>query len=419
MTFNKAISAAADFTQAEGSGEEPYSIDQIIFSRTDKRGVILSGNEVLRRLSGYSWDRLIGAPHRILRNPDTPKVVFWMLWQTIQQDKPMVAYIKNRSARGGWYWVLSLVVPWEGGYFSARIKPTGPLLAQVTAIYAELLAAEASKSLPHEAVAALLLKRLADLGFPSYHAFMCSALEQELSARNIALGRSNATQARSLTTITSNLKATEEKQKTLLLEFDELQSIPTNMRIIASRLEPSGGPISAISDNYKFASTEISRRLEAFAGSESNLCHTMATDVADALFLTGVAQLLSEVPRQFAKEDHSQTPIEFSKEQAILSEVEFSFNSQARAAVIRAEQVSGELNLASSEIRRMMLGLDTIRVMGRVESGRLGSSGVGLSSTIDQLDMRHAAISEHLQALMDLSASIKSAITAYERTTSP
>ena len=128
---------------------------------------------------------------------------------------------------------------------------------------------------------------------------------------------------------------------------------------------------------------------------------------------------MSEVPRQSAKEDHSQTPIEFSKEQAILSEVEFSFNSQARAAVIRAEQVSGELNLASSEIRRMMLGLDTIRVMGRVESGRLGSSGVGLSSTIDQLDMRHAAISEHLQALMDLSASIKSAITAYERTTSP
>ena len=419
MTFNKAIGAVADLAPSEGSGEEPIAIDEIIFSRTDKRGVIQSGNEALRRLAGYEWDHLIGAPHRLLRHPDTPKVVFWLLWQAIQQDKPMVAFIKNRSARGGWYWVLSLLVPCEGGYFSAHIKPTGPLLSQVTAIYAELLVAEASQNMAHDAVAALLIRRLGALGFGSYHAFMCRALEQELAARNTALGRTNVTQARSLSTITANLMATEEKQKALLLEFDELQSIPTNMRIIASRLEPSGGPISAISDNYKFASTEISRRLEAFAGSDNNLCQTMSTIVADALFLTSVAQLLSEVPRQFAKEDHSQTPIEFAKEQAILSEVEHRFNAQSRAAVIRAEQVSGELNLSSSEIRRMMLGLDTIRVMGRVESGRLGSLGVGLSSTIDQLDMRHAAISEQLQALMDLSASIKSAITAYERTTSP
>ena len=419
MTFNKAIGPAADLADPEESGEESFAVDQIIFSRTDKRGVIQAGNDVLRRLSGYGWDRLIGAPHRILRHPDMPKVVFHMLWQAIQQDKPMVAYVKNRSARGGWYWVLSLIVPCEGGYFSARIKPTGPMLDTVKRLYAELVAAEQSKSLSHEGGEALLLERLAEHGFRNYHDFMCRALEQELSARNTALGRTNAAQARSLSTITANLAATEEKQKVLLLEFDELQSIPTNMRIIASRLEPSGGPISAISDNYKFASTEISRRLEAFAGNDSNLCQAMSTLTADALFLTGIAQLLGEVPKQFAKEDHTQSPIDFAKEQTVLAELEFSYATQSRAAVIKAEQVSGELNLASGEIRRMMLGLDTIRVMGRVESGRLGSSGVGLSSTIDQLDLRHAAISEHLQSLMDLSASIKSAINAYERTTAP
>ena len=417
MTFNKAIGPVADLVETEDSGEEPFPVDQIVFSRTDKRGVILSGNEVLRRLSGYGWDRLIGAPHRILRHPDTPKVVFHMLWRAIQQDKPMVAYVKNRSAKGGWYWVLSIVLPCEGGDFSARIKPTSPMFDAVKRLYAELATAE--QKLSHEAAEALLLERLAEHGLRSYHDFMCRALEQELFARNSALGRTNAAQARSLSTITANLAATEEKQKVLLLEFDELQSIPTNMRIIASRLEPSGGPISAISDNYKFASTEISRRLEAFAGNDSNLCQAMSTITADALFLTGITQLLAELPKQFAREDHSQTPIDSIKEQSVLAQVEFGYRAQSRAAVIKAEQVSGELNLASGEIRRMMLGLDTIRVMGRVESGRLGASGVGLSSTIDQLDLRHAAISEHLQALMDLSASIKSAINAYERTTAP
>ena len=417
MTFNKAISPATDQAEAEGAGEEAFPVDQIIFSRSDKRGVIMAGNEVLRRLAGHGWDRLIGAPHRILRHPDTPKTVFWLLWQAIQADKPMVAYIKNRSARGGWYWVLSVVLPCEGGYFSARIKPTGPMLDMVKRLYAELITAEQSKSLSPEAGADLLLARLAEHGFRSYHDFMCRALEQELAARSTALGRTNPAQARSLSTITTNLAATEEKQKVLLLEFDELQSIPTNMRIIASRLEPSGGPISAISDNYKFASTEISRRLEAFAGNDSNLCQAMSTLTADALSLTGIAQLLAELPKQFASEDHSQSPINFAQEQAVLAEVELRYRTQSRAAVIKAEQVAGGLNLASGEIRRMMLGLDTIRVMGRVESGRLGASGVGLSSTIDQLDLRHAAISEHLQSLMDLSASIKSAINAYERTT--
>jgi hypothetical protein len=50
--------------------------------------------------------------------------------------------------------------------------------------------------------------------------------------------------------------------------------------------------------------------------------------------------------------------------------------------------------------------LDTIRVMGRVESGRMGGAGTRLAATIDQLDSRHSAIIAQLQAIMDLSTSI-------------
>ena len=415
MTFNKAVGTAVEGIDAADTGEEPFAIKELIYSRTDKRGIIRSGNAVFRRVSGFEWDRLIGAPHRVLRNPDTPKAVFWLLWQTIQQGKPMAAYVKNRSASGRWYWTMAVVVPFEDGYFSTRIKPGGPLFVQMQSIYADLASAEQSQSVSPEKSAEMLLDRLRQLGFSSYTDFMSRALEQELAARNNALGRGNPTLERALTTINANLTATQEKQSALMLEFDELQSIPTNMRIIASRLEPSGGPISAISDNYKFSSTEISRRLEAFAGSTNNLCQAMAGIVAGAMFLSSVARLVAEVPRQFAFEDHSSSPIEYDRELAYLSAVEASFRAESRAAMIKAEQVSGELNLASGEIRRMMLGLDTIRVMGRVESGRLGAAGVGLAATIDQLDLRHAAIAEHLQGLMDFSAAIKSALNAYSR----
>jgi PAS domain S-box-containing protein len=407
MTYNKAILSPAD------PGEEPFSIDEIFFSRTDKRGVIRSGNEVFRRVSGFEWDRLIGAPHRVVRHPDMPKAAFWLLWKTIQSDKPMIAFVKNKSASGRWYWVLAVVVPFAEGYLSARIKPTGALFGHAKALYAEVLAAE--QTLSPDKSAELLLARLADLGFPTYDDFAAKALEQELALRDAALGITNSSEARILATVGTNLKAMREKQSVLMQEFDALQSIPTNMRIIASRLEPSGGPISAISDNYKFSSTEISRRLDAFAGSGNNLCQAMADIVRDALLISAIARLLSNVRKQFANEDRAASPVRVEEEEFLLTSIASRYHDEARAAMAKAESVSGELSLSSGEIRRMMLGLDTIRVMGRVESGRLGATGVGLSATIDQLDTRHASIAELLQSLMDLSATIKAGINSYQR----
>ncbi|EEW24187.1 PAS domain-containing protein [Rhodobacter ferrooxidans] len=410
MTFNKAIDLSAT-----DAGEEAFGIDEVFFSRTDKRGIIRAGNEVFRRTSGFGWDQLIGAPHRLVRNHDTPKAVFWLLWQTIQAGRPMVAYVKNKSQRGGWYWVLAVIVPTEDGYLSVRIKPSGASFSIVKTIYAEIAALEKAQSLSPDRSCELLFARLAEAGFPTYCQFMHAVLEQEFAVRDSALGRSNMVQVRALATIKQCLRSTLEQQAALMQDFDALQSIPTNMRIIASRLEPSGGPISAISDNYKFASTEITRRLEAFAGADQNLCLTMSDSVGLAFFLAGTSRLLSEVPRQFATEDHSTTPIDVKTEKVYLAEIDKEFVERARVAMLNAEHVSTELNQSSSEIRRMMLGLDTIRVMGRVESGRLGADGVGLSSTIDQLDLRHADIAQRLQVLMDLSATIKVAINAYQR----
>jgi hypothetical protein len=407
MSFNKAIVPAVEL------GEEPFSIDEIFYSRTDKRGVIRSGNEVFRRVSGFDWGRLIGAPHRVVRHPDMPRAVFWLLWKTIQDQRPMVAFVKNCSASGRWYWVLAVVVPLDSGYLSVRIKPSTELLEQVKALYAEVLAAEATLS--PEQSADLLATRLTEMGFAGYDDFAALVLQKEPSAREAALGRDTTGGTRVLAQLADSLTAMRGKQAVLLGEFEALQSIPTNMRIIASRLEPSGGPISAISDNYKFASAEISRQLEEFAGNEKNLCQAMASIVRDAVSISAIARLMAQLRRKFDAEARSDSPVDVAEEQKILLALETDFARQASQAMQAAERVSGELNLSSGEIRRMMLGLDTIRVMGRVESGRLGAAGLGLSSAIDQLDTRHAAIAAILQELMDLSTAIKTGISSYQR----
>lgn len=171
------------------SGESPFELSECFFSRTDERGVIQAGNYVFARVSGYDWDELLGAPHKIIRHPDMPKGVFWLLWDTLKRGRSMGAYVKNRSKDGLYYWVYAMVVPCEGGYLSARFKPSSPLLATIKTEYAALLEAEQAESLTPEESAKRLTARLQEMGFDKYHHFAAHAAGEELLARDTGLGR--------------------------------------------------------------------------------------------------------------------------------------------------------------------------------------------------------------------------------------
>ncbi len=96
------------------TGEAPFKIDETFYSRTDERGVIKSGNFVFRRVADYSWDEMIGAPHKIIRHPDMPKAVFWLLWDTIKRGEAIGAYVKNLAKDGLYYWVFAVVTSRHG-----------------------------------------------------------------------------------------------------------------------------------------------------------------------------------------------------------------------------------------------------------------------------------------------------------------
>lgn len=387
-------------------GEAAFGIDEIFYSRTDLRGVLKAGNDVFQRVSGYPWEKLIGAPHRVIRHPDMPRAVFWLLWDWIKKGRPIAAYVKNRSETGEYYWVIAAVLPIHEGYLSVRIKPSSALFPKVRAVYAELLKAEAEEGLSPERSAQLLMQRLKEHGFTDYADFMTKALDMEQASRDQILGRKISPKIRALSEITGALQKTLDLQAALLSSFDALQTIPNNMRIIASRLEPSGGPVSAISESYKFASTDLSARLSAYASGKGNLCDTMVQIVSESVFLTRCAHVLSEVvaERQATSKDANDPEVRF------LHELEQSYEHRAEVAMHHAATVSGELYQASGELRRLMLGLDTIRVMGRVESGTLGPAGAGLGATIDELDIRHGAIASELQALMSVSGTIRNCV---------
>ena len=82
------------------------SKDEIVISRADIDGTILYYNSTFAKISGYKRDELLYAPHSILRHPDMPKAIFYVIWQTLLSGRSTHAIIKNFSKDGNFYWLL-------------------------------------------------------------------------------------------------------------------------------------------------------------------------------------------------------------------------------------------------------------------------------------------------------------------------
>ncbi|UYV38612.1 PAS domain-containing protein [Rhodobacteraceae bacterium D3-12] len=124
------------------SGEVHFPIERILATATDPRGTIQFANPAFCDISGYSNAQLAGAPHKIVRHTDMPRGVFQLMWNRLKAGQSVCAYIKNKTAKGGFYWTLALITQLPEGYISVRIKPSGPLLERAERTYAKLVELE-------------------------------------------------------------------------------------------------------------------------------------------------------------------------------------------------------------------------------------------------------------------------------------
>lgn len=166
-----------------------FGEDEIIVSKTDRRGIITYANDVFQRVSGYSEEELLGQPHNLIRHPEMPQSVFRYLWQTIAAGQEIFAYVVNQSSNGDHYWVLAHVTPTfdrQGqivGYHSNRRVPAKGAVETIRPIYAALQAEERRYASPEQGMAAalsLLTAQLQQVG-QDYEQFIFS-LEREEAA---------------------------------------------------------------------------------------------------------------------------------------------------------------------------------------------------------------------------------------------
>ncbi|QOP42188.1 PAS domain-containing protein [Sulfurimonas marina] len=122
--------------------------DDFIVSKTDLKGQITYCNEIFMQLSKLSEAQLLGQPHNIIRHPDMPRLIFKLLWERVQNQKEIFAYVKNLSADGSYYWVYANVTASVDenhniiGYYSVRRKPNEKNLGVVIELYKTLLQEE-------------------------------------------------------------------------------------------------------------------------------------------------------------------------------------------------------------------------------------------------------------------------------------
>jgi PAS domain-containing protein len=391
------------------SGEAPFEFSETFFSRTDKRGVIQAGNEVFRRVSNYDWDKLLGAPHKIIRHPDMPKGVFQLLWDTIKSGQPLGAYVKNKSSDGLHYWVFAIVFPLRDGYLSVRLKPSSEIFAGVKDVYAAVREQELTGNMTPEQSSEALLVRIKELGFDNYSTFATHALAEEIAARDVVL---NEAEDRSIVLYRQMMKDVIDLHRltdALALAFGKAGNTPTNMRLIASGLEPTGGPISSLSQNYEQMSNEISNWFNNFISNSDNSMGTIQRVIEEGLFQKCSLRIMQESFKHFERERRSRDKINVPHELRYLESMSDLCKRNSESGLNQIGVEVRNIALAISTMRRYISGLGATRVMSKIEAARLGGDKMeSMAGIISQLGDFQSTIEAQLDVIDDKVRDIQS-----------
>ena len=172
----------------EFTGQEVFfDHDDLIVSKTDTDGRITYANHTFLEVAGYSEADCVGQQHNMIRNPNMPRAVFELLWQTIVTGEEIFAYVVNSTKTGDHYWVIAHVTPsFENGeiigYHSTRRVPNPDTIRNdIIPLYDTLRSVEANNPSKKDGLqdsVAALERVLAEKGC-SYNELMASLMRSD------------------------------------------------------------------------------------------------------------------------------------------------------------------------------------------------------------------------------------------------
>ena len=402
----------SDRRKATDPGPAKFGVDELFFSRTDQHGVIQAGNSIFQRISEYSWDELHGAPHRIIRHPDMPKAVFWVLWDRLKRGLPVGAYVKNRTKSGKYYWVYAFITPIEGGYLSVRQRPCSEFFDQIDETYRTLRATEDAEGSDPIRSAGRLLGAIADLGFRDYDAFMASTAVAELAARQqrLATPKRNQTETH-FGIVIENAVATLFQAQEVTIFMRQLRCFPINLSVQARRLPTGGDIFKVISSDYDRICRQIERRTTDFLETSVSL----ADRICKSVFILSAALVQQEMARAFELESGGDSKPSFATEIDWLGKQSESYLAKARSDMTETSVKARQFSDLCTDLNKLATSLDFARNLGTIEAFRLDRNGKNLQNMMTEAANHQFKISEHLTALQNLNTTVADTTTRLSR----
>ncbi len=372
---------------------EGFGFDDLFFSRTDDRGVLLSGNAVFTRLSGYAREELIGAPHKRIRHPDMPRAVFRMMWDDLKAGRSFAGYVKNRSKCGRYYWVLALSLPVNGGYFSVRLKPGEEMVNRIAKLYAEIRRAENRDGQPPEVGVAALEQFARDAGFPDYHEFATEALFREGALRAGKLGHSADPLDHNFAEVRRLMQEMDTTMTAIAGLLRRTRGSPTNLSIQGKRLQTGTETLKVIAQNYSVLSEQIERSVADMQAAMRDM-HSAARSGRRGHC---AFRLLSEAIPRYVAEPMEGDATARAQEVAFLTAALAQFEASIGAGYGRVGAGVSAFTSVSANLKRVVSGLAMTRVMCRMEAARIHSNVGG----IDEINLQLGNFQDLLATALD------------------
>jgi len=393
--------------------EATLDINELFFSITDKESRILSGNDVFVRISGYTKSELVGSFHNIIRHPDMPKVIFKTLWDYLKADKPIVAYVKNRTKEGGYYWVLAAVFALNDRYVSIRLKPSTKIFTAVKELYTKLLMVESLEGVEGSAV--MLSALLRDLGYKNYDHFMGDALLQELQGHKGLHSQTSLKEGvlESSSPLLLHLKLAYGYTQTLMSEynhwFEKINVFTQTKSMFEEKsllLREVAREIVFLSLNASVSSYKIARGGETFSvlardirtnakendsliGQIDIITHNLSDSLNGIIFSVSGIRLQTEMLTYFIAEQLSENASVhaegISNSMEILFKLIAEYSGKLNTLQIQIEQHLYETLKYLDQLEQQMMYLGYIQVYGIIEAAGYRNETVSFEGIFSQL----------------------------------
>lgn len=354
----------------------------LLVSRTDERGVILAANEAFERISGFSHEELIVAPHKIVRHEHMPKGAFFLVWEALKSGASIGAIVKNRTKDGEHYWVFAFLVPQPGGYASIRVKPSPELIELMEGEYQAVCEFEQNDEVSPADSAEHLRERIMARGYPDYENFMTEVAIAQARLRAGSLQSDVDEKVEYIAGLTSLWTEVQSDCDDMAEAHRRISHTPTNLRVQAAHLNERGIPLSVIATNFTVLASEIEEMMAQFLSQ----AETVNRRLNRAAFLVATEYFMSEARDAISIEVDTNSDMDAEMGDSILAEWG-NCTAIMLSALADTRQETMAFSSVLDETSRVLSGLSVAKVMCEIENAYVGPDrNSGVTDIISELD---------------------------------